>query len=404
MIDKSKWITYFLLTSCFFVTEVSVSVTSVVYVLAFLAVLFTGHWREKYHRVLNNQGALSFLLLFILYIIGMTYTTSTTHLMLHDLSKNHWLLMTPFFIAFITEEKWRERMMTVFLSVMVITLVLSYLKYFFHVSWIEGIDFHRHSESADVFQDHIIQSFSMSIAAFICGYRVLFKKELSSIMRLFYAFIFILMILNVVCMSHGRTGYASILLLIGYLSWIRFGWQGIFLGAMICMLLVGSAFLLSSGFQERTKAAYLHYESYGHTQHVTSIGQRLEMYHIAEKMIKARPWFGYGTGGIRTALPAVVPANERIFNPSIDYVESIYLNYLLQFGVFGFSVLLIALGMQIRTSFLLAAPYRHLMQAVFILVFVGGLFNGYFVSFTIAHYYALFSALCFSVLPMSKTA
>jgi hypothetical protein len=43
------------------------------------------------------------------------------------------------------------------------------------------------------------------------------------------------------------------------------------------------------------------------------------------------------------------------------------------------------------------------MQAVLIAVLFGGLFNGFLVSFPISHFYALFSALCFSALsPVEK--
>ena len=175
-------------------------------------------------------------------------------------------------------------------------------------------------------------------------------------------------------------------------------------GLLASVVLIMFAFLFSTSFQTRVKAVYAHYENYGQIHQLTSIGQRIEMYHIARKMIKERPWFGYGTGGIRTALPTVVPANERIFNRAIDHVESIYLNFLLQFGVFGFAVLLAAIGLQIKTSFWLPSPYRHLMQAVLIAVFFGGILNCFFVSFTISHYYALFSALCFSALPAEKSA
>lgn len=404
MTNPLKWPSYFLITLCFLTTEVSVSATSAVYILSFVMLLLTGNWHEKYHRIVNNPAACSFLLLFILYIVGMTYSTSTTQLMFHDLSKKHWLLITPFLIAFITEEKWRERMVNVFLGVMVMTLILSYIKYFLHGGWVEKIDFHHRLEPADVFQDHIIQSFSMSIAAFIFGYRVLFEKALSQSMRALYGVIFVLMVMEILLMSHGRTAYATTLLLLVYLAWIRFGWKGIVLSAGVSVILISSAFLLSANFHKRTEAVYAHYENYGQTKQLTSIGQRIEMYHIAEKMIQARPWFGYGTGGIRTALPTVIPANERVFNPSIDYVESIYLNFLLQFGVFGFAILLVALGMQIQSSFLLPSSYRHLMQAVLISVLIGGVFNCYFVSFTISHYYALFSALCFSTFPTRKVA
>jgi len=83
----------------------------------------------------------------------------------------------------------------------------------------------------------------------------------------------------------------------------------------------------------------------------------------------------------------------------LDYVENIYLNFLLEFGIFGLLVLIVAIGMQIKTSFALPSQHRYLFQAVLIAILFGGCFNSFFVSFIPAHLYALFSALCLSALP-----
>jgi O-antigen ligase len=177
---------------------------------------------------------------------------------------------------------------------------------------------------------------------------------------------------------------------------IRFGWKGIVIASVSSVVLISIAFFASFGFHSRIKSVYQEYQHYDQIHHQTSVGQRIEMYDIAKRMIHERPWFGYGTGGIRTALPSVVPEKNRPLNPSIDYVESIYLDFLLEFGVFGFVILLIVLVVQISVSFQLPQCYRALMQAVLIALLFGGVFNAFLVSFPIAHFYALFSAVCFS--------
>ncbi|GEM_PF-4414038 len=392
--EKSKWMALFFLSLCMIASLISVSATTIIYILAFLFVLMSGHWRAIYTRMIGNKAALSFLLLFSLFIVGTFYSTSTKQLMMQDLHKRHWMVMTPIFIAFIAEEKWRARMINIFLSAMIAILTLSYAKYFLHFDLAQKLGVFRTQEPACVFQDHIVQSFAMNMAAFIFGYRVLFQEK----NRAFYTITFILMMIDIIFMMHGRTGYAIFILLLAYLSWIRFGLKGMFCAGLISIALIAFAFTFSSSFQLRAKNMVAHYQHYSQIHTATSIGQRIEMYHIADKMIKARPWFGYGTGGIRTAMQKMIPENERVFNPSMDYVESIYLNFLLQFGVFGLAVLFIALGMQIKTTFALPHAYRCLMQAVLMAVLFGGLFNGFLVSFPISHFYALFSALCFSSL------
>lgn len=393
-------IALFFLTACFFVSPMSVSLTTITYFSAIFFVLLCGDWRSRWHRIKNNKAALSFWLLFALYITGLFYSTSASSLMWKDLQKHHWLLITPLLIAVIHDERWRVRMIHSFLCAMSVTLLLSYIKYFTHASYFYHIPFTNPHllQDASVFQNHIVQSFAMNIAAFICAYRAIFEKKY----RLFYVILFLLMTINIVVMSMGRTGYGIYCLLLWYVGVVRYRWKGFFGAPVIAMTVLAIACLSSVQFRDRIQMIYEHTLHYQNIHHVTSVGQRIEMANIAQKMIAHRPWFGYGTGGIRTALPTIVPVNERVFNPSIDFVESIYADYALQFGVVGLVIFLIALGMQIKTSFSLPFVYRYLMQVVLIALLFGGLFNGFFVSFPFSHLYSLFSALCFSALSMSR--
>src|SRR3990167_237839 len=393
--QRCEWIALLLLTACFFVSAVSVTLTTITYLSAFLFVLLSGDWHAKWGRIKNNKAAMSFWILGLLFIVGVFYSTSTKQLIWQDLHKNHWLFITPFLMMIITQESWRQRMINAFLWVMCITVCLSYIKwmspvYMTHVLRLPKV--HADHSIFSVFVNHIVQSFAMNLAAFICGYRFLYGKP----WRIFYALMFVVMAINIIFMSDGRTGYGIFFLLLLYLSLIRFGWKGVVIAAFSSAILISIAFFTSIGFHSRTKAVYQHYQHYDQLHHKTSVGQRIEMVDIAKRMIHERPWFGYGTGGIRTALPLVVPEKYRLFNPSIDYVESIYLNFLLEFGVVGFVVLLIVLAMQIKVSFQLPQPHRALMQAVLLAILFGGVFNAFLVSFAIAHIYALFSAVCYS--------
>lgn len=387
----SLFIMYFL-TTCFFVSPISVSLTTLTYILACFFLLLAGDWSSRWKRLKNNKAALSFWLIAALFIFGIFYTTSTTQLMLHDLQKRHWLFMTPLFIVAITDDIWRRHMINAFLFAMIITLFFSIPQNLFHINFPKLIHWMKPQKGGGVFADHIIQNIAMNIAAFICAYRFLFEKKY----RLLYAILFILMGIDIIFMSTGRTGYAIFFLLLCYLGLIRFGWKGMLHAIILCVIVITIAYFGSSNFQRRVNEMTQQYTHYNQIHHITPIGQRLEMYHVAKKMIRERPWFGYGTGGIQTALPTIIPAKDRIFNPHMDFVESIYLNFLLEFGIVGLIILFIAIAMQIKTTFELPHQYRCLMQFVLIVVLFGGIFNSFFVSFVVAHFYALFSALCFS--------
>ncbi len=400
---RFEWLALSFLTLCFFVSPISVTLTTITYLLAFLFtvlfLLFAQDWQERWGLLKQNKAALSFWVLLALFFIGLTYTTSPMHLALQDLHKRHWTLITPFFIIIIVDARWRMRMINAFLMAMVLTLLLSDLKWFhiyrFHFPGQVNIN------GAGAFFHHIVQNFAMSIAAFMCGYRALFER-LSKKTRAFYSVIFALMAINIIFMSLGRTGYIIFLLLVLYLALIRFKYKGLLIAVACGILLMSLAYMTSNDFRSRTQAMIVNYEHSGTATKVNDINQRVEMYHIAKKMIMARPWFGYGTGGIRTAEQKMIPQVERVFNPQLDYVESIYVNFMLEFGILGFVVLMGVLMTQIIVSFQLPQTERHLMQAVLIALLVGGLFNSFMVSFTISHFYSLFSAVCFSALITRK--
>ncbi|OGT44972.1 MAG: hypothetical protein A3E82_02000 [Gammaproteobacteria bacterium RIFCSPHIGHO2_12_FULL_38_11] len=400
-----EWIALMLLTSCFFVSPISVSLTTITYLGAFIFLLLSGDWRARWERIKNNKAAMSFWLLFALLIVGIFYSASTPQFIFKDIQKRHYLLMTPFFMMIIQDEQWRQRMINAFLFAMIVTLFFSSIQTIFHVRFSNSIHLLRHQfDISSVFVDHIVQSFAMNIAAFICAYRFFFKKK----NRMAYLIFFILMAVNIMLMNKGRTGYGIFLLLCFYLSVIRFGWKGIAVTGLLSVVACLFVLYTPNNFHARLQkmhyqyGAFQKFEKRGVLMHHQSVIQRIEMWKISKKMIKKRPWFGYGTGGIEAQLPKIIPAKERVFNKSLNYVESDYLNFILAFGFVGLAVFLFVIFLQIKTTFQLPHPYRCLMQATLIALLFGGIFNGFLISFSVSHFYALLSAVCFSALCNSR--
>ena len=383
-----------LLTVCIFFSSLSTSLTIITYATAFLLLFISNDWSVRWNRIKNNPAAMSFWLLFMLFVIGSFYSTSPAHMIWYDIKKHSWLLITPFFMMICFDDAWRERMLTAFMCSMIFILCLSYFVWITKINltlWIPDLKKHP---GTSIFMQHIQQSFVMCLAAFICGYRFLFREQY----KIMYALLFLLMSIDILFISGSRTGYIIYTVLFLYLGLIRFAWKGLFFSILLSVSLLVSAYCLSSHFQTRIKKMFFHLTHAGQIHHVTSIGNRIEMLSIARDMVRVRPWFGYGTGGIHAQFDTVVPLHDRVFNTSSNYIESIYLNFLLEFGFFGLTVLLIAFIMQVKATFQLPHSYRCLMQAVLIAVLVGGIFNQFFVSFGIVHPYSLLAVLCFSAL------
>jgi len=394
--ERTEWLALFTLIACSFVIPISVTATTITFLLAWVLILISGQWRERWQRIKNNPAALSYWVLFALFVIGLIYTVSPGHLAFKDLQKRHWLLIAPFFMMIIKDDHWRERIVNAFLIAMIFTLVLSYLKW-------AGFDFylmlfHKTLPGVGVFFEHIVQSFFLCIAAFIFGYRFFYRTR----WRWIYLTLFILIAINILFLSHGRTGYLQILLLLAFLSFIRFSWKGVLGAFLLSMILLGTAFSIPGSFRTRILNIGKQYQNYHQGKTKTAIGQRIGMWEDAMILIKKHPWTGYGTGGIHTAMQENLSIKQINKTGPIDYVEYSYLNFLLQFGVFGLIIFLGVVATQIVISFRLPREYKYMMQAFLIAYLTGSLFNSFFVSYCEVHLYAIFSALCFSTLKPTR--
>ncbi|OGT40758.1 MAG: hypothetical protein A3E81_04580 [Gammaproteobacteria bacterium RIFCSPHIGHO2_12_FULL_36_30] len=377
----------------------SISLTTIFYFFSFLLILFSGNWRARFQKISNNFAAFSFWILFTLFVIGTFYSVSPTDRITLDLRDQNWLLITPFLIMIIKEDRWRQRMINAFLAIMIITLAISFLKTIFHLHPISAMHFYKpRPQHKGFLWDHITQSYAMNIAAFICAYRFIFENK----SKLLYGILFLLMTVDIIFISEGRTGYGIFFLLLLYLSWVRFRWRGLSAAITLTILMIGIAFFASSVFQARIKSTYIntvYYHQMREHNQSTSVGKRIQMLQVTKILFQKRPWFGYGTGGIETPIKTIVPYKDRaLLLSNTNSVESIYLNYALQFGVVGLMIFLLMLTIQIRTSFQLPKDYRYLMHIVLIATLFGGLFCSFFNNFPVKHVFALFSALCFSAL------
>lgn len=378
-----------MLVICAFMIPVSVSATTITYLLAWILVLISGDWPTRWHRIKTNPAAISFWILFCLFLIGLINTSSTWAQAATDLHKRHWLMITPFFMMIINDDCWRRRVLNAFLWSMVFTLFLVLLKYAgFDII---GILLNKHRPEGNIFFEHIVQNFFLSIAAFVFGYRALFHETL----RPLNGILFLLMTCCVLFLSASRTGYVAMVLLIAYLALLKFRAKGLLIGALSGVLLLTAAWFGSITFRNSIKNIPEQYQRYQHGDTMTSVGQRVGMWENALTLIRQRPLLGYGTGGIRDAMQQHLSQQEINRSGLANYVESSPVNFLLQFGIIGFCVFLLMIGLQIYTSLRIVGEYRHLMQGFLLAFLAGSLFNSFFVSFCEAHLYSLFAAVCF---------
>lgn len=387
-----EWIALLFITLCFFVMPISVSLTTITYLAAFFFILISGNWKQRWQKVRRNPVIYGFWILFALFVVGVFYTVSHSHFVWRDLHKRHWMLITPFFMMLTINDVWRRRMINAFIIAMLITSILSYTR------WL-GLNiplllFHFALSDNSVFFERIVQYFFMSIAAFILAYRFLYHKK----WRWINLGVFLLMAFNILFIGNGVTGYVIFCLLMLYLGFLRFSWKGILTGIVAGLALLSAAYLFSPSFHNRinTLPHQVHLYQKGTTH--TSIGLRLGMWHNATTMIKHRPWFGYGTGSIHTAMQQTLTPQQIKITGLQNYVEYSFLNFTLQFGFVGLFIFVSVVISQIIVSFFLPFESRVIMQGFLLAFLVGSCANSFFTSFCETHLYSLFCAIYFSTL------
>lgn len=367
-----------------FSIPISTSATSVLFPLTALLSILAGDFRNRFSFLKQNIIAQFFFAFFAIYLLGTIYTIAPWHDAIHVIIQHGWIILTPLLMPLFIEEKWRERAVNAFLASMLLTLIVAFIKStgLVHINPGGG--------PGIAFKDHISQSFLMSLA-FCISYFRWYKGQHPWAYAIFAA----LILINVMYMSEGRTGYAIFLVLLCYCLVTSHGWKG-FAVAMLssCVLLV-ACYYLSPNFSNRAHIAASDVQQYQQGHRDGAIGIRMAWQKNALKLIQQKPILGYGTGSMPTAY-ATIP--NTVYNHSvvINDSTSIYLNIALQFGIVGLIFFLIMTYVQWRESFTRPDDLKFLIQTLMISILLGGLANSWLTDFVSAHLYAMFMAIGFA--------
>lgn len=346
-----EWLALLSLTLCFFTIVFSIFLTTFCFCFSMLLILISGNWQERFKIIFTNFAALSFWIMGIFFIIALFYFNAHAPSLWKGFYYQEWLLFTPFFIAIIKENKWRHRMMNVFLWVMLFLLLLSFLKSVVHFDLLAFINVPP-SQQLFFSWDTINHTYFMNIAAYIFAYRCLFKNK----MKFFYAVLFCFMAVDILFISKSMVGYGIFFSLFIYTGIMRFGWKGMLLTFIIAISTISAAYYFSPMMRSNLKTSYSNLIH--HTQ---------------------------------SSLSTEKPTSISIIKSMVNQGQSVAI-------IFVMMGLLIAIWViiQIRISFGLPHEYLYLIHVVLIATLLGGIFWTFFNSFQINHLYALFAALCFS--------
>jgi O-antigen ligase len=370
-----------------FVVPLSTALLSVSLALFALFWLLSGNYQDKFQRVRDNPAALWALALFGWLAVGVGYSSSGMMAALSTLKKYLELLYLVLLMGLIDDAKWRKRAYSAFVLSLLLTLAVSYLKWF---GWIPHEDAgHGYAP----FRSRIAHNLFMAFGAYLMLHHMLLEPRY----RWFWGMAAAAATYNVLFMVNGRTGQIVLLLLILLAAWQRWGRRGVLLGAMISALLAVTAFSLPSDFQSRTWETFQDIRRFQQGEISTPTGLRLEFYRNTLELIAQHPILGGGTGSSGTEYRKLAEQKGRAITTANPHNE--YLLITQQSGLIGLTLMLMMGYSQWRWARRLEPEYRIAAQGLLVTMAVGCLFNSLLLDSNEGKFYAVMAGVLLSGYP-----
>jgi len=350
---------------------------------AVIFAILAGNWREKYLIIRNNRIAFMFVLMFLVFLLGVSYTQVPKLEAFDVVGKYFRLLLAISLFAVFADEKVRRYAFNSFLISVTVVLILSYIKTFTG----NHLTFNDHEGQTGVFRDYIFTGLMFAFAAYCYGLLSFERPK----WRWLFGILFILAVYNVFFINIGRTNYFVLMALLCLLAWQKFHWRGILGAFLISLALFSGASLFSANFKERLAMAHSDVRQYHKGNEDTSIGLRMNFYKYTFQLIYQHPFVGGGTGSFGQRYAALMGPNI----PKSDDPHNDYLNVTVQLGMMGLAVLLLLYYFNWRESFRLPQERQYLAQAILITFLIGGLFNTWVRGLLELAFYIFFMTLVF---------
>jgi len=393
-----------------FIFPISVALGNVLLMwLLLCGVLF--YPRPYWKTIKIHPVALASVLLFAALLLGCFYGESAWSEALQMIGKYIDLAFVPLLIVLFSDTPTRTRAENAFLLAMLITTT---------ISWAVGLSLVPESfclidgcgsGNPTIFCSYIAQNLMMTFAGYLLLLRA--RQATEWRWRLGYAVLASIMLLNVLFLGLGRTGYLVLSVLIPYFLWTlvrqyagqsgrRIGYRGV--GLMLALVIVGgsSIYRWSPTLHQRIDSAVAESQAWlAHGDSKSSMGLRFEFYANTLDIIGQHPWLGVGTGGFAEAYRLQVADTNKVAtrNPHNEY-----LNVAVQLGVVGGGLLLYLIYAQWRTARRIDSGYsRDAATGIVLTLVVTGLFNTPLMDHTEGLFFACMTALCFAPLSFESS-
>jgi O-antigen ligase len=187
----------------------------------------------------------------------------------------------------------------------------------------------------------------------------------------FLQLIILAMLLNIIFVMSGRTGYIVLLIFVAIelFRLLKGRWRLMaFLSPIILSLVF---YAVSPTFSKNLMEIPTNTKSYLETQAKSSEGLRLEMWRASIYAILNKPILGYGIG----SMPEVYKVNGGMIKEPVSQPHQQYLFWWVEFGFIGLLIMLGFFFALIKDSSKIDKEAKNTLQSTMAVLFVVGLFN-----------------------------
>ena len=358
--------------------------------------ILAGNYKFKIDLVINNPVAVLCIVIFLLFLLGLIYTSATTEDSLKFLKKYSKFLYVPLLLSAFTTPQWRRYGYISFLSGVTLMLLMSYMTL---LGWSpDSIYSGAYSAARQVdpivFRSRIAHSTLVAFAAFLFLIHAINNKRF----RIVFVALAVLASFNVLGMMTSRTGQVVWLALMILLIYQRFSWKYLVVGIILVPILtVGTIFSF-----EKTRVRMYElvddYELIVQNQYSSALGLRYIWAHTGLEIIKNNLLVGTGTGSYKEEFIKIIETrnipNKNAYTTMNPHNE--YISIGVQLGILGLIAYLLLLIKQWMLSRYLPNSMGKIAQGMIITIAVGGLFNSVIYAHTQGIFFVLFSALLFA--------
>jgi O-antigen ligase len=268
-----------------------------------LVAIFSREIRSRLFLVIRQPMVACAMVFGLIVIIAATYSVAPHEDAWRSAFGWRKILLIPLGAALFNDVRWKAHVVHWLVGTVIVWTLASF------GSWMTGITIPG-SPPGILVRNHATQGMMFALATFCIA--LLLRRgwhTLPQHMRTGLLAGLILLLLNIVFVTPGRSGYVVLLVLAGTLPlcWARSGpKRSHFLVAILLVVLLGITLAITPTTRDRIMQGVHEMQNYQHDPQLTSMGIRVVMLQHTRTLLMERPLLGYGTGSFLTAYHELV--------------------------------------------------------------------------------------------------